>query len=82
MTMFEQCGELRYLSNRPFKECQGCLFAVYCGRDCQMLDWKYGDHRAQCKELKAKKAHCEYTAACGSLLSNHCLQCRPGNRLQ
>ena len=34
-------------------QCGGCRIAKYCGKDCQLNDWKHGGHRAMCKALKA-----------------------------
>lgn len=32
--------------------CGGCGARSYCGRECQKNDWKNGDHKTKCAELK------------------------------
>ncbi|KAH8111470.1 hypothetical protein DFH11DRAFT_1793409 [Phellopilus nigrolimitatus] len=34
-----------------FKKCAGCRMALYCSRDCQVNDWKLGNHREECKAM-------------------------------
>lgn len=33
-------------------KCNNCKIASYCGKDCQLADWKHG-HKKKCKELSA-----------------------------
>eukprot|EP01104_Vermistella_antarctica_P020311 TRINITY_DN864_c0_g1_i2.p1 TRINITY_DN864_c0_g1~~TRINITY_DN864_c0_g1_i2.p1 ORF type:complete len:444 (+),score=88.20 TRINITY_DN864_c0_g1_i2:48-1334(+) len=45
----QTCGErLKRLSR-----CAGCAKVFYCGRECQLKDWKA--HKPQCKKTQAKK---------------------------
>ncbi|KDQ56685.1 hypothetical protein JAAARDRAFT_207777 [Jaapia argillacea MUCL 33604] len=42
---------------RVFKRCKLCLQAHYCSKECQIEDWKNGDHRTRCEaaqELRRK----------------------------
>jgi len=32
-------------------QCSKCNLAYYCSRDCQVDDWKYGGHKAACKNF-------------------------------
>lgn len=36
------------------KRCGACKAVQYCGRECQLADWKLG-HKDQCKKLAARK---------------------------
>eukprot|EP00123_Amoebidium_parasiticum_P013258 comp21861_c0_seq1/m.31247 comp21861_c0_seq1/g.31247 ORF comp21861_c0_seq1/g.31247 comp21861_c0_seq1/m.31247 type:complete len:418 (-) comp21861_c0_seq1:71-1324(-) len=38
-------------ADNHFKRCSGCMQAKYCGRECQMADWKAG-HKTACKPSK------------------------------
>lgn len=31
-----------------FKLCVGCKSVHYCSSDCQLIDWKGGDHHSRC----------------------------------
>ncbi|KAI0321555.1 hypothetical protein OF83DRAFT_1098558 [Amylostereum chailletii] len=33
--------------------CRGCGEVRYCGRECQIKDWKEDGHKWKCKRLKA-----------------------------
>jgi len=39
---------------RPLKPCKLCHTVQYCGRECQLNDWKEGEHRKECKKLRGK----------------------------
>lgn len=41
------CGKWEQQSDVKFLRCSRCMFAYYCGRDCQVADWKR--HRETCK---------------------------------
>ncbi len=36
------------------KKCGGCLSVAYCGKECQVKDWKRG-HKIRCSQLQAKR---------------------------
>ena len=36
-----------------FKRCSKCKEATYCGRECQVADWKM--HKTRCKVVRGKK---------------------------
>ncbi|VDC07499.1 unnamed protein product [Peniophora sp. CBMAI 1063] len=38
----------------PPRVCVGCGEVRYCGKPCQMKDWKQGQHKKRCKRLKEK----------------------------
>lgn len=44
----QSCG-----SQGKVKACSGCELVSYCGRDCQLADWK--NHKVLCKASKNKK---------------------------
>jgi hypothetical protein len=31
-------------------KCSGCLLRVYCGKECQVKDWKDGGHKKECRK--------------------------------
>lgn len=33
-----------------WKLCKGCMEWWYCGRECQVRDWKVGGHKSVCKK--------------------------------
>mmetsp|Transcript_26875 Transcript_26875/g.65313 ORF Transcript_26875/g.65313 Transcript_26875/m.65313 type:complete len:597 (+) Transcript_26875:189-1979(+) len=35
--------------------CSKCTITYYCGRDCQVKDWKEGGHKQKCKKIAAQK---------------------------
>ncbi|KDQ65070.1 hypothetical protein JAAARDRAFT_52985 [Jaapia argillacea MUCL 33604] len=35
-------------------KCSACLEVSYCSKTCQKQDWKQGQHKAQCSELKSR----------------------------
>jgi hypothetical protein len=35
------------------KKCSRCHIATYCGKDCQLEDWKYRKHKTKCKPIKS-----------------------------
>ncbi|KAJ7128806.1 hypothetical protein C8R43DRAFT_1210301 [Mycena crocata] len=41
------CGAIR--SKRSFRTCSACCNVFYCGRECQILDWREGGHRHLCE---------------------------------
>jgi hypothetical protein len=44
------------LDSKPkFLSCGGCRIAKYCSKECQVYDWKHGDHKAVCKSLRNAK---------------------------
>ncbi|KAJ1456984.1 hypothetical protein M885DRAFT_615898 [Pelagophyceae sp. CCMP2097] len=36
------------------KHCTKCKSRHYCSKKCQLIDWKEGGHKEQCKQLAAK----------------------------
>eukprot|EP01102_Stenamoeba_stenopodia_P020629 TRINITY_DN8120_c0_g1_i1.p1 TRINITY_DN8120_c0_g1~~TRINITY_DN8120_c0_g1_i1.p1 ORF type:complete len:404 (+),score=74.39 TRINITY_DN8120_c0_g1_i1:33-1214(+) len=42
----------RSCADVKLRKCSGCGVAQYCGRECQLADWKKG-HKEACKNLKA-----------------------------
>ncbi len=36
------------------KLCSGCQTVAYCGKQCQIQDWKGGDHKQVCRQLAAR----------------------------
>ncbi|KAJ1455549.1 hypothetical protein M885DRAFT_565118, partial [Pelagophyceae sp. CCMP2097] len=36
------------------KHCVKCKSRHYCSKACQLVDWKKGGHKEQCKQLAAK----------------------------
>ena len=53
-----------------FPQCSGCKLAAYCGRDCQIADWKIR-HKILCKKAKAEK---DQTQLVSSLLEGFARQ--------
>lgn len=39
-----------------FKSCAGCLHVHYCGKECQVYDWKNGGHQKYCRDIQARRA--------------------------
>ncbi|KZV73927.1 hypothetical protein PENSPDRAFT_252715 [Peniophora sp. CONT] len=35
------------------KSCKGCAEVQYCGKRCQISDWKLNDHKTRCRRLKS-----------------------------
>lgn len=48
------CHRTETVDGEPFEKCSKCKLARYCGRECQIQDWK-ARHKKICKE--AKKNH-------------------------
>jgi hypothetical protein len=48
------CGAAECADGSVLKRCRGCLVTRYCGRDCQVANWKA--HRQECKERAAAAA--------------------------
>ncbi|KZV76699.1 hypothetical protein PENSPDRAFT_747573 [Peniophora sp. CONT] len=49
--------ECRYHSEpapNPPRVCVGCGEVRYCGKPCQLKDWKQGQHKKRCKRIKDK----------------------------
>ncbi|KAJ7200443.1 hypothetical protein C8J57DRAFT_1544502 [Mycena rebaudengoi] len=44
------CGKIDTQNN--FSSCSGCFTTAYCSQECQEAYWQ-GDHRTECKALKA-----------------------------
>ncbi|KAJ7854452.1 hypothetical protein B0H13DRAFT_1188416 [Mycena leptocephala] len=38
---------------RRFRSCAGCHRMYYCSPECQLIDWRVGGHRAQCKKIRS-----------------------------
>lgn len=38
------------------QKCISCKIVIYCGRECQILHWKTGGHKAECTKLKVQSA--------------------------
>ena len=36
--------------SKPFRRCGGCKVRTYCERKCQVLDWKFCNHKSFCKK--------------------------------
>ena len=43
------CGNERP-NGVPLASCSKCKIALYCGRDCQLIDWESGSHKAICAQ--------------------------------
>ncbi|KZV73061.1 hypothetical protein PENSPDRAFT_317867 [Peniophora sp. CONT] len=39
-------------SAHAFPSCKGCGKVSYCGKECQVRDWKQGYHKQRCQRLK------------------------------
>ncbi|ESK86562.1 hypothetical protein Moror_9790 [Moniliophthora roreri MCA 2997] len=39
----------------PSFRCTGCDERYYCSKECQKYDWKYGNHRKTCRQVKLSK---------------------------
>ena len=37
--------------------CSLCKIYFYCGKDCQVIDWKHGKHSRECKQLEILKKY-------------------------
>jgi len=46
-------------------KCSGCFSIIFCGRECQVINWK-GGHKTDCSRLKA-----EYNAKLKQRIGNH-----------
>ena len=42
-------------SKKSLKSCDACKVAQYCGRECQILDYKHGTHKMLCNMYKQTK---------------------------
>ncbi|KAF7364270.1 MYND-type domain-containing protein [Mycena sanguinolenta] len=55
-----ECGEIRDRSE--CRRCSGCNTFYYCNQQCQMADWRRGDHRNHCGSSMmlslAESRHC------------------------
>ncbi|KAJ7830517.1 hypothetical protein B0H14DRAFT_2807390, partial [Mycena olivaceomarginata] len=44
-----ECGKIQERSR--FRRCTGCKTSKYCNKECQIADWKCGEHRNHCGSL-------------------------------
>jgi TPR repeat protein len=47
------CGVAEKVGNVALRPCGRCKAVFYCGKKCQMHDWKTGGHSAECKSITA-----------------------------
>eukprot|EP01118_Nematostelium_gracile_P007833 TRINITY_DN2571_c0_g1_i2.p1 TRINITY_DN2571_c0_g1~~TRINITY_DN2571_c0_g1_i2.p1 ORF type:complete len:349 (-),score=61.29 TRINITY_DN2571_c0_g1_i2:62-1108(-) len=58
--LFKRVCELVAEDGTVLLKCQACKSVYYCGRECQVKDWK--EHKTECKEIaKSKEKEAEYT---------------------
>ncbi|KAF8442850.1 hypothetical protein L210DRAFT_3502800 [Boletus edulis BED1] len=58
-THIESCQNIKCDKSGPpgsFKSCAGCLHVHYCGKECQVYDWKNGGHQKYCRDIQARRA--------------------------
>lgn len=48
-----RCGTLIPVGEREW--CTGCFDVFYCGRQCQLQDWRQGEHKQDCTAKMKKK---------------------------
>jgi MYND finger len=51
LTMCQYCQKVTSAT----KTCSGCLFSMYCSKECQKADWP--KHKAQCKKSQRNAAN-------------------------
>ena len=64
------CLKTETLRGSRFPQCSNCKLAAYCGRACQVADWKIR-HKILCNEAKAEK---HKTLLVCSFLEGHALE--------
>lgn len=62
-------GCMNVETSKPFPRCSKCL-TRYCSKECQVLDWKVGQHKEKCQRYNEVKTHIE------SVLCKPCLKVR------
>jgi hypothetical protein len=48
----EVCATCQTSLAGPLKHCTRCKAIAYCGRNCQVEDWKVGGHKQTCNPKK------------------------------
>ena len=48
----DHCGEAAL----HLRACSACKSVRFCSKTCQVLNWKEGGHKAQCKALAAARS--------------------------
>lgn len=48
----EHCGKRSSELGYELLQCTRCLSACYCSKECQIADWKKGNHKQECPERK------------------------------
>lgn len=52
----KMCYHCLSASTARMRACSACKVARYCSKECQLLDWKQGSHKASCQALRHRKA--------------------------
>ena len=45
------CQQCKNHSEKKLPKCEKCMQIRYCSVECQSIDWKYGNHKALCRQI-------------------------------